>query len=146
MSNKSAQKIALFIEKQFGGVVDPKTLVAAARPTKSPIHRYFEWNNTRAAEKYRLWQARNILLSIEVIINEKESVRAYHNIFMANDDRTYVSLDRARQSEDLWEQIIHNAMREALAWNSRYETYKELSKISKSIKHTHKTLERKKKA
>lgn len=46
----------------------PRELVEAARPKDSPIHDYFTWDNTEAAEKYRLMEAaRYLLLRIEVV-------------------------------------------------------------------------------
>jgi hypothetical protein len=48
------------------GEAKPSQLVEAARPASSPAHRGFEWNNKRAGEQYRLWQARQWVRRIVV--------------------------------------------------------------------------------
>lgn len=41
------------------GKVSPSELVEAARPKNSPAHDGFEWDNKKAGDEYRLYQARN---------------------------------------------------------------------------------------
>lgn len=43
------------------GSVSPQLLVEAGRDPDSPLHKYFEWNNDRAAEKFRLGQAYSMI-------------------------------------------------------------------------------------
>lgn len=44
-----------------GGVLQPRAVVEAARDAVSPLHRFFTWDDSEAAEKYRLQQARQLL-------------------------------------------------------------------------------------
>lgn len=41
--------------------LDPHKVVDAARPKTSPLHRFFDWNNTKAAEAWRIHQARQLI-------------------------------------------------------------------------------------
>ena len=54
------------IAKLNGGRIDPHAIVEAARSPESPLHRYFEWDDTSAAEKYRISQARELLRSVRL--------------------------------------------------------------------------------
>jgi hypothetical protein len=42
------------------GVVNPEAIVQKARSPKSAMHAMFEWDDTEAAQKYRLMQAKQI--------------------------------------------------------------------------------------
>lgn len=51
------------------GYLKPSIVLKEAKPVESRLHNYFEWNNKRAAEQHRLWQARH-LITVANIINE----------------------------------------------------------------------------
>lgn len=44
-----------------GGRISPTILVDEARPESSPFHEHFEWDDSEAAEQYRLGQAAQII-------------------------------------------------------------------------------------
>ena len=48
------------------GILRPEIVVEAARAKTSPLHSSFEWDNTRAAEAHRLWQARQLIVSVTI--------------------------------------------------------------------------------
>ncbi len=43
------------------GVLNPEVIVEKAKSAKSAMHSMFEWDNTEAAQKYRIMQARHII-------------------------------------------------------------------------------------
>src|SRR5262245_16182963 len=45
----------------FGGALSPRDVVDAAKNDASPLHPYFEWNDSEAADQWRLEQARRLL-------------------------------------------------------------------------------------
>jgi hypothetical protein len=62
--DKDPERAIAAIDKlveSLGGVVSPRDVVDAAKSEVSPLHPYFEWDDTVAAEKFRLGQARNLL-------------------------------------------------------------------------------------
>ena len=61
------------IYKQHGEVKSQE-LVDTARPTSSPIHDAFEWDDSIAGEKYRLIQADTWIRNVTIIIEDKEDV------------------------------------------------------------------------
>ena len=42
------------------GLFLPEAVVEAAKPETSPLHSQFTWDNTEAAKKYRIWEARRL--------------------------------------------------------------------------------------
>jgi hypothetical protein len=77
-----------------GGRLSAKRVVDWARSNRSStLHRCFEWDNTKAAERYRIWQARELIVSVEVEhvdgsrrqvyvspISTRSSGRGYHRL------------------------------------------------------------------
>ncbi len=58
---------AEFSRLAAAGYVHPREIVEAAKDLFSPINQLFAWDDTVAAEKYRLYQARQALRAVEVI-------------------------------------------------------------------------------
>ena len=59
--------------------VSPKEIVHyAEQNTDSELHKCFEWDNNKAAEKWRLQQARNIVVSIVVKKESKDNKEPYN--------------------------------------------------------------------
>lgn len=54
--------------KKSKGIITPKLLVVEAKQKSSPLHDCFEWDDSKAAEEYRIVQAREILRYIVVEI------------------------------------------------------------------------------
>lgn len=65
VNQKIAKELAS-LEK--GGRLLPADVVAAARSTKSAMHRWFEWDDGVAAERYRLEQARELIRAVPLVI------------------------------------------------------------------------------
>jgi len=141
LNNKQAKILGKFIEKHFpDGALTPSELLEAARPKKSEIHSLFDWDDTQAAEKYRLFQARNIIRCVVVEFKEKH-VSAFHRVYVEAEKKfEYVDLHVAQKSEDLWAQVVQKALAEAKSWSDRYETYRELEPIRQSIAETERKL------
>jgi hypothetical protein len=60
----SVIKEIVSVQKSQG--LTPYNLVAKARDKQSSLHNLFEWNDTEAGKKYRLFQATSIINYIEV--------------------------------------------------------------------------------
>jgi|694.fasta_scaffold01179_23 hypothetical protein len=53
------------IQKEYGELT-PKTVLEASRNPDALFHKYFEWDDTKAAEAHRLQQARILLNNVEI--------------------------------------------------------------------------------
>ena len=70
LSNVTPQVVGEELEKvreQGGGMIFPRAVIDHARPSDSPLHSCFEWNDTEAAEKFRIVQARGVIKSVEIV-------------------------------------------------------------------------------
>jgi len=110
MSEVNERKQAMAAElnrlaKQNGGKITPRMVVDAARDDNSPLHDYFEWNDSEAAEKYREMQARTLLRSVPLKVkttSTKFEVSEYIRDPEAKpEDQGYVQVTALRPQEDL---------------------------------------------
>lgn len=125
-----------------GGRIDPADVVDDARSKRSPLHKAFEWNDSKAAESYRVWQARAMLGALVVIHESAKDigpVRAFVNV-RENADASYTSMDDAMSVPDLRRQVIARALREAKEWRRRYNQYNELGAVFSAIDATEQTV------
>lgn len=66
MSTSTYEGILRSLADQHGGVLTPEAVLDFARPDDSPLHSYFEWDDSVAAEKYRYRQAQGLITKVKV--------------------------------------------------------------------------------
>lgn len=119
------------IEKKYGEVNREKVL-DSARPAKSPIHELFEWDDSIAAEQYRLTQAGLLITNLDVEIETEETepviVRAYMNVSETTKG-TFINVNSAFQSEDTKAIVLRRAYQEMQTFRRKYSELIELSAI-----------------
>jgi len=145
------------IKDMNGGLLDPAHVVDHARDPKSALHSRFEWNNGKAAEQYRIWQARQIISSFKVIpyelkgslslkLQTKESgdeptVRAFVSLSQDRAQRKedneipagYRSIQEVITDEDLSQMLLDEAKKEMQTFKHKYSILKELRKVMAAI-------------
>ena len=96
---KKINKIELYeaelerIRLENDGVLNPGIVVDVARAPKNILHSRFTWDDTEAAEKYRIWQARQLISMVVTIMpNETKPVRAYVSL---KDDRIKIDSEES---------------------------------------------------
>ena len=129
-SGRISEPVVAEIERiRIESGLTPRNVVKQARDTDNPLHSFFEWNNNRAAEKYRLCQARMLVNRVEVVI-EGEEIPAYENCTVKIEgseeeetEREYFSAPEIMESEELREQIITKAVGRLKYWQKMYGHY-----------------------
>ena len=124
------------ITNKHGGL-NPRLVVREAERKSSPLHDCFTWDDTKAAEEYRLQEARKLIGSVMVVTQHvEEPIRAFHSVKVvtsseSDDDapRTYVSLDVALSDEEYRLQLLQQAARELNSLRKKYGELKELYKF-----------------
>lgn len=115
------------------GAVTPRNLLEESRPGGAVLHGLFEWDDTAAAEKHRLWQAREIIGNIAVVRildhTPREPVRAFVNIVQPDQARGYVSIVKVLSNEDYTRQMLEAALREFIVLREKYAALTELSEL-----------------
>ncbi len=134
------------------GYVTPEKIVDDAKNEKSPLHSFFEWDDSAAAAQYRLDQARFLLRSIMIIPGKeiKTPVRAFYCVHASDvpaslpDNEKSISTDPASRvvyatikkvfnDADLSQQVVDQALSELKSWQNRYRQYKQLASLNNII-------------
>lgn len=123
------------LREETGANLKPREIVQAAEDPTSPLHDAFEWDDTRAAQEWRVTQARRLLRCIHVVVRrgEKQSVRAFFRVIDPSGESGYVGLATVLERQDYRDQIIEQALKEIVAWQGRYRDYQELGSIFGAI-------------
>ena len=125
------------IEKD-NGTLKAEDVVKYARNENSELHKIFEWDDTAAAEQYRLHQARKVLFSISIVTNEDEeiteSVRAYVNVVDSEEnERKFKNIARVLENDEEYEQLKKKAYKDLQSCKERYENIIELQDLKELI-------------
>lgn len=113
------------------GMLTAKNLVDASRPIDAPLHPEFEWDDSIAAEKYRETQARTIINSLRVVVEEKEPERVFCNI--SRSDPTYMTIEKALSSADTRQTLLNQAFRELESFRYKYRQLQEMASVIEVI-------------
>lgn len=136
MNDKAKIKELERIRKANDGILRPADVVFAARSKSSPLHDWFEWDDGKAADEYRLEQARRLIrFTIEKVGPEEQNIRAYVSLRQDREEgNSYRSLREVVAAKPLREELLRQALAEADAWRKRYESFVELKEIFTAIK------------
>ena len=120
----------------------PKTLLDVAKSPKSTLHCYFEWDDTEAAQKYREYQAYELIRRVKVKVETPDhnyiTVRAFWPVRQVEKDGTvnlnrpgvYLPLTDALQDEQALEQILEAAKSELKAFSIKYRQLSAVAEMS----------------
>lgn len=132
--NVSAQIVGEVIEQieKEDGAVTKEKLLEVSRPEDSPTHRLFEWDDSVAAEKYRLHQSQKAILDIVVTVVKNDepqlSSRAFVNVTSGLSNKAqYSSIDVAMADEEKRNAVLDNAFEEFRKFEDKYNSLRELS-------------------
>lgn len=129
--------------KVIGGVLlelpkrTPTALLDASRPKSSSTHKFFEWTDSIAAERWRLSEAAQAIRSIQIIIvpkmegSEPQRVRFFHCASGEMEGgqatrREHFPLPVILASERMTNGVMEAARAGLQAWQKKYETYSTL--------------------
>ena len=134
----------LFIKDQNNGFVDPVAVIEYARDPKTALHNRFEWDDTEAAERYRIWQARMIIRMDLVVIpiseGKEKIVRSFISLVAdrkAEQDKGYRFMVDVLSDSDLREQMLDAARRDMLIFRRKYNQLNELAKVFEAMEQVH---------
>ena len=118
--------------------IAPEYLLDASRAEKAPLHCCFEWNDSVAAEKYRVDQAKELIRAIRVeIIKDVDKtpvvIRPFINVSDGNDKGYFVSIKTALENKDYRINIFNNAAEDLKTFKARYGMYSELFEVCTAI-------------
>lgn len=116
--------------------VTAREVLEDAKDETTPYHDHFDWDDTSAAEQFRLSQARQLIASIvevKIIREEEVPIRVFVNVIGSDGERAYFPMEYAMARPKLANQVIANALKEVKNWSIRYKEYQELARIREAI-------------
>ena len=124
------------IRKRNRHILRARAVVDFARDPKTALHAKFQWDDGKAADEYRLWQAREIIsVAVRVIGSDPTPIRTYVSL---TDDRArkgggYRAIVDVLSDQTLRKRMIAQALAEYTALGEKYERLKELQPIRKAV-------------
>ena len=121
------------IESLYGSLT-PQNILDASRPKNALFHTLFQWDDTVAAEQYRLQQARTILNNIEVTVvsdGQPKQIAVYEVIKQPNTTQIYKSIN-SMDIDDI-DFIKIRTLKELNILKDKLSIYKEFSKVTSSL-------------
>ena len=135
----SAQVAGEVMEKieQRDGELTKEAFLEESRPEDSPTHDLFEWDDTVAAEKFRLEQSRMCIADIvvEVVKSDEETkkVHAFVNVNKKSDKASYSNIQIAMDDEEKRKIVLQNAFTELKQFEQKYSDLAELSGVFSEV-------------
>lgn len=112
------------------GLLLPEQVVQAAKHPSSVLHRRFEWNNTKAAAQYRLWQARQLIsVSVQVLPGSQEPVHVFMSLRSDRGSGGYRTTVSILSDAEQRQQLLDDALMELNLFNRKYATLRELAGV-----------------
>jgi hypothetical protein len=131
-----AEKEFKKIEKRFGKIT-PETVLEAARSKKALFHPLFEWEDSVAAEQYRLQQARTIINNIEITIISDGEEKTYPMLeIVPSEDgrRQYKNIVNLSFNEI--EYVKEQTLKTLIATKTKLLNYKSFDRVIEHIQET----------
>lgn len=116
-------------------MLKPEEVLEYAESEASPHHKYFCWDDTKAAKEYRLWQARELVATVHIEYDGEIEKHYYHTSVFINDEKVqgYVT-PKDFSNEDIYKSVLKEAVTSLKYWQNKYNEIKELKGIVDSEK------------
>ena len=126
------------LEEQHGAIT-AKLLLDESRPVTAILHSCYEWNDEKAAEKYRLGQSKEILSNLTIVMVENDGtdtviqpVRAYVSMNGRNETASYISTVKALSNKDARNIVLENAKSELKSFVQKYNSLCDVAELLKA--------------
>lgn len=127
-----AQKVADEIAA-IGSSATTSQILDKARDETTELHKCFDWNDTTAAEKWRMHQARKVVCSL-VIREQTETPKPEVRVFYKTDNDTgYKPTVLIMQDKDEYQKLLARALAELSSFKAKYQTLAELEGVFAAI-------------
>lgn len=139
-AEKTYEELQTIKRNNISNILEPPEVVKYARNNpQSELHKGFEWNDSKAAEQYRLQQARQIIYNIRIIQVEDDVnvdvAKTVEYIPYTHLDTIsgYKSTIEVYKNEEDYEQLKQQAYRDLLYWSKKYNNIVEFKQIFEDI-------------
>lgn len=119
------------------GVCNPSQVVEFARNPETQLHSRFEWDDTKAAEDHRLWQARQVIsLELTVIPGKKRDVEIRLFISLSQDRTSeggYRLITNVLEDPEMRAKMLYEALQDLNRIKVKYGALTELAKVFEAV-------------
>lgn len=135
--NADATRCAEEIRTCLSDTFTSQELVELAKNPSTELHKCFEWDDSKAAHKYRIRQAHDVARSLQITYidtrgddPEEKSVRMFYN----NGRNTgYQSVSRIVSIDSEYDKLLKQAKADLADFKIRYSTILELQSVIDAI-------------
>jgi hypothetical protein len=112
-----------------GGKLRPADVVASSQPEDAALHPCFTWDDAVAAEQHRLWEARELIREVTVVINERRTP-AYYSVPQSEPSQAasyYVPAELLIESPDEFQMALEMLLQKFESAKRALEDLRELA-------------------
>lgn len=126
------------IRESNNGITDD-AIVTAAKPKSHVLHKWFEWDDSKAANEHRRNQARTLIRSFEVVYVEQPGMktRAYEvetkSTKPAERRTVYTTTEEVLANPESRDRLIADAIRMAMEFRRRFKMLHEMERVMEEI-------------
>lgn len=103
------------------GVITPAAVVDKARDPDTALHSQIDWDNEEAGGKWRLHQARMLIVRYDVVVETAPETNIRVRQFVNTGPSSYTPIDDAFADPASREMVMHQATRELAALRRKYD-------------------------
>ena len=132
MNREIKEALDHIAESDEKGRLRPEAVVEKAKARSSPLHDWFTWDDSRAAAKCRLDEARVLIRSYSVVIEQTHPVttRAYVSLKSSRlQGGGYTPIQRILSDRELHAEMLGDALEEIAEVERRYGHLRELQTV-----------------
>lgn len=124
----------IYLAELNDGKLNPHDVVNFASNPETHLHSKFTWDDTKAAQEYRLWQARKIIsLEFEIIHSDSKEVGETRLFVSLTEDRRpeggYRLISKVLTDDELRDNLLRDVLSELIRIKAKYKNIKELAGV-----------------
>lgn len=137
---KNKVEVAVNAIYRRDGQVSASVLVEEAKPVESPVHDAFEWNDAKAGQEYRLFQARQWIRKVEIIVDDRREELVHVPVIVTESENDtqgregyYKPVSVVRASSDEYGRAMYEVTHRLKSAKDSYDRLKVLDRTVKKI-------------
>lgn len=126
------------LQQSNKGLLDPVKVVAFARNKATALHKCFTWDNTKAAQEYRIWEARQLIRVHVVMLPQapQTPVRAWVSMRGDRGKGGYRRIEDVMNDASLRASMLEQAAADMELFQQKYGVLDELGDIFAAMEQT----------
>lgn len=124
------------LREKFKGELTPEDILDDAKHDNSPLHSFFEWDDTAAAHQHRLQQARGLIRAVVAIYVREDRPAVKHRAYVhipEGETSHYREASHAMSVKATREAVLKRALAELIGWQKRYHDLHEFADFFEQV-------------